>query len=140
MNYLSLFPSASRSRPRFMELAAAVFSQVDDLLTLIPELESGFSVAEASGAQLDARGEGFGLPRPPGLSDADYRNYLRMKLLLFSWDGTNGSVPELTERLLPGSAVVDLGDGSVRLDGCEGLPFPARDVMPVPAGVSVRDS
>ena len=51
--YISLFPGASREKPRFMALAEAVLRQVMDLQTVIAELQSGFSLDEAQGAALD---------------------------------------------------------------------------------------
>ena len=63
MNYMSLFPSASRSLPRFSALAEAILSQVSDLLAVIAALPAAFSVSEAVGVQLDAIGASFMLPR-----------------------------------------------------------------------------
>ena len=113
MNYMSLFPSASRNKPRFSALAEAILSQVNDLQTVIAALPAAFSVSGAAGEQLDALGASFMLPRSDGLSDADYRAYLTAKLALFPWDGSNDSAYQLTARLFPGSTYCDNCDGTV---------------------------
>ena len=53
MEWLSLFPGASRDRPRFMALAEAVLRQVSDLAALTAQMQAGFSFARAEGIQLD---------------------------------------------------------------------------------------
>ena len=80
MNYLSLFPGYTRSMPRFAALSEAVLRQATDLMALVPEVESGFSVAGAAGAQLDALGASFLTPRQLGWDDETYREVLRRKL------------------------------------------------------------
>ena len=54
MDYLTLFPSASRNLPRFSALAEAVLSQVGDLIAVVQNMNAAFSVSGAEGAQLDA--------------------------------------------------------------------------------------
>ena len=44
MEWLSLFPGASRDRPRFMALAEAVLRQAEDLASLTAQLQPGFSL------------------------------------------------------------------------------------------------
>ena len=63
MNYMSLFPSASRELPRFSALAEAILSQVNDLMAVIAALPAAFSVSGAVGEQLDALGSSMMLPR-----------------------------------------------------------------------------
>ena len=125
MDYLSLFSSSLREKPRFMALSAAVLRQVTDLQALVPFLESGFSFAHASGLQLDALGDSVSLPRPAGWSDGQYRAFLLRKLKVWSWDGTNAGVPAVLE------------DGEMMLDNLNGTVTvsPADGVFPVPMGV-----
>ena len=94
VSYLVLFPSYTRDLPRFSALAEVVLRQATDLIALIPNLESGFSVDGAAGAQLDALGASFFTPRQRGWDDETYRNVLRRKLKRVSWDGRNGTVSE----------------------------------------------
>jgi hypothetical protein len=111
-----------------MALAEAVLSQAMDLVPLIASLQSGYSFASAEGIQLDAISEALGLKRDPGMSDADFRQYLLNKLLLWTWDGTNVGVPAV---LPEGVTEFDNGDGTVSVS-----PSGTRmDVLPVPAGI-----
>ncbi len=126
MDYLSLFPSASRGKPRFMALAAAVLRQVTDLQALISTMESGFSVASAVGVQLDLLGETFHIPRLPGQTDEEYQTYLQQRLKLYRWTGMNEDVDNV---LPPGVTMSDNGDGTVTVT-------PSDAVAPVPAGIS----
>jgi len=134
MDYMSLFPSASRNMPRFSMLAEAVLSQVNDLQAVIAALPAAFSVSGAVGAQLDAVGAAAGLSRPDGMNDADYRACLQARLLLYTWDGANDSAREILSRAFPGSLVLDNCDGTVTVTH---LPAHAADrgLCPVPAGV-----
>ena len=134
MDYMTLFPSASRNMPKFSALAEAVLSQVDELIAVTAALPAAFSVPEAAGAQLDAIGGSFMLPRPEGLSDADYRQVLRAKLALLAWDGANDSAQELADRLFPGSAYCDNCDGTVTVACTSALQAEHR-LYPLPAGV-----
>ena len=69
MDYMTLFPGYTRDKPHFAALDAAVLQQVNDLIALVPEMESGLSVAHAVGAQLDALGVSLSIPRQSGWSD-----------------------------------------------------------------------
>ena len=95
MDYMTLFPGYTRDKPRFAALAAAVLQQVNDLIALVPELESGFSVAHAVGAQLDALGVSLSIPRQSGWNDETYRSILLRKLRRNQWDGLNSSTFEI---------------------------------------------
>ena len=134
MDYMALFPSASRNMPRFSALAEAILSQVNDLLSVIAALPAAFSVSEAVGTQLDAIGASFMLPRPEGLSDTDYRAYLSAKLALFTWDGANDSAQALLSHLFPGSTICDNCNGTVTIHPVSALQS-ARQIYPLPAGV-----
>ena len=63
MDYLGMFPSGSRGKVRFMGVAAALLLQVDDLIRVVTGINGAFSVSSAVGAQLDALGEFFSIPR-----------------------------------------------------------------------------
>jgi len=125
--------------PRFAALATVVLQQATDLQALIPDLESGFSVGHAAGAQLDALGESVGVLRPSGLSDTDYRKLLSMKFDLWGWNGSNETVPALVSTMMPGASQIDHRDLSVTVSIPSGstLPDSAEKLFPVPAGVRV---
>ncbi len=126
--YLVLFPGASREKPRFMALAEAVLQQVADLMALIESIQSGFSFASAEGVQLDAIAEAVGLSRESGMTDEDFRAYLLQKLKLWTWDGTNVSVPAVLPEEVTETDNLD-GTVTVILAGTR------QDLLPVPAGV-----
>ena len=134
MDYMSLFPSASRNKPRFSALAEAVLSQVGDLQAVIAALPAAYSVSSAVGAQLDALGASFMVPRPEGMSDAAYRSCLEAKLLLYTWDGANDSAQALLSRMFPGSTVCDNCDGTVTVHPVSALQEEQK-LYPVPAGI-----
>ena len=128
MDYLQLFPGASREKARFMALAEAVLQQAVDLMTLIDSIQSGFSFATAEGSQLDAIAETVGLNRELGMTDEAFRAYLLQKLKLWTWDGTNVNAPAV---LPEGVTETDNLDGTVTVS-----PAGTRqDLLPVPAGV-----
>ena len=129
MDYMTLFPGYTRDKPRFAALAAAVLQQVNELMALVPELESGFSVAHAVGEQLDALGVSLSIPRQSGWNDEIYRSILLRKLRRNQWDGLNES------------AFDDVDEGETFTDNCNGTvtattveAVPAGEVMPVPMG------
>ena len=130
MDYLQLFPGASREKARFMALAEAVLQQAVDLMTLIESIQSGFSFATAEGSQLDAIAETVGLSRELGMTDEAFRAYLLQKLKLWTWDGTNVNVPAV---LPAGVTETDNLDGTVTVS-------PAgtdKNLLPLPAGVGI---
>ncbi len=127
-DYLSLFPASSRERPRFMALAEAVLRQAADLMTLAAALQPGYSFACAEGIQLDCAAEASGLKRADlgtDVPDEAFRRYVLAKLALWTWDGTNETVPAVLEAASPGSILTDNGDGTVTVNGGSVLPIPA---------------
>ena len=134
---MTLFPAYTRRKPRFCALAQAILSQAQDLETAIRAIPAAFSPEGAGGTRLDALGSASGLPRPEGLADEDYRQYLLAKFALFTWDGTNGTAQPLLESVFPGSTISDNGDGTVTVHPVSALQEQYR-LWPVPAGVSVR--
>ena len=129
MDYMTLFPGYTRDKPRFAALAAAVLQQVNDLIALISELESGFSVAHAVGAQLDALGVSLSFPRQSGWSDETYQSILLRKLRRNQWNGLNTSAFEYVNE---GETFIDNCNGTVTAATVEAVP--AGEVMPVPIG------
>ena len=136
LSWLSLFPGASRDRPRFMALAEAVLRQAAELMTLTAALQPGFSFARAEGIQLDRLAEAAGLKREDigrDVPDEPFRQYVLAKLALWTWDGTNETVPAVLAAALPGGVQTDNGDGTVTVTA-EG-PVPSGTALPVPAGI-----
>ena len=129
MDYMTLFPGYTRDKPRFAALAAAVLQQVNDLIALVPELESGFSVAHAVGEQLDALGVSLSIPRQSGWNDETYRSILLRKLRRNQWNGLNDSAFEYIDA---GETFIDNCNGTVTAATVEAVP--AKEVMPVPIG------
>ena len=137
-DYLSLFPASSRERPRFMALAKAVLRQAADLMTLAATLQPGYSFACAEGIQLDSLARSVGLDRGDVGADAldeAFRQYLLAKLALWSWDGTNKTVPAVLHTAFPGVMQTDNGDGTVSITGINGEV--AGKVIPIPAGTKI---
>ena len=132
-DYLKLFPGSTREKQKFMALAEAVLRQAADLAVLTAELQAGFSLASAEGIQLDAFAEVLGLSREAGMADETFRQYLRAKLALWRWDGTNEGIPAALAAQ-PGVTVTDNGNGTVTVSpaGTE------REMVPVSAGVRVN--
>ncbi len=104
-----------------------------DLMALVPQVESGFSFAFASGVQLDALGESVCVPRQASWDDETYRYVLLRKLRLKRWDGTNEGVPGFLEE---GETFADNADGTVSVH-TGALPLPVGELLPVPLGVRV---
>ena len=129
MDYMTLFPGYTRDKPRFAALAAAMLQQVNDLISLVPEMESGFSVAHAVGAQLDALGVSLSIPRQSGWNDETYRSILLRKLRRNQWNGLNDSAFEYIDA---GETFIDNCNGTVTATTVEAVP--ANEVMPVPIG------
>ena len=129
MDYMTLFPGYTRDKPHFAALAAAVLKQVNDLIAMVPEMEAGFSVANAVGAQLDALGVSLSIPRQSGWNDETYRSILLRKLRRNQWNGLNDSAFEYVDE---GETFTDNCNGTVTATTVEAVP--AKEVMPVPMG------
>ena len=131
MDYMTLFPAYSREKPRFAALAAAVLRQATDLIALVPALESGFSVGQAAGGQLDDFGASVNIPRMGGWDDEMYRKVLMRKLKRNGWNGMNDSSFDC---LVEGETFCENNDWTVTVQAA-GLPLPANELLPVPMGV-----
>ncbi len=126
---MTLFPGYTRDKPRFAALAAAVLQQVNELMALVPALESGFSVAHAVGEQLDALGVSLSIPRQSGWNDETYRSILLRKLRRNQWNGLNDSAFEYID---VGETFIDNCNGTITATTVEAVP--AKEVMPIPMG------
>ena len=131
--YLSLFPSYTRSKPRFAALAEAILRQATDLITLAQSIAPGFSFAHAVGVQLDALGASVMIPRQAGWSDETYRSVLLKKLKLWTWDGRNDSVGDYLDT---GESLKDNGNNSVTAVTTGALP--AKELLPIPIGIKTN--
>ncbi len=139
-DYLSLFPGSTREKARFMSLARAVLQQVMDLQAVVGELNAAFSPDSAQGTQLDALGESLGLSRldtsaGAAATDEVYRDFILKKLVRWGWDGTNKTVPGITEQLQAGSVEKDNRNGTVTVTGAGTQPAAVKEIWPIPAGV-----
>ena len=113
-----------------MALAEAVLRQAADLTALVADIQPGFSVAGAEGAQLDALAEAMGLRRETGMTDAAFRQEVLAKLRLWTWDGTN---PGALSVLPAGVTMTDNGNGTVTVRPAGSDP----GLLPVLAGVRI---
>ena len=89
--------------------------------------------------QLDALGESLGLSRldtsARAATDEVYRDFIRKKLIRWGWDGTNKTVPGITEQLQAGSVENDNQNGTVTVTGAGMQPAAVKEIYPVTAGV-----
>ena len=94
---LSLFPGATREKPRFMALAQTVLAQASDLAALVAGMPEAYSLGLAVGRQLDCLAAALGLtraesPQGAGATDTEFREFIAGKLALWRTDGTNKSM------------------------------------------------
>ena len=139
-DYLALFPGATREKERFMALAEAVLRQVMDLQDMIGTMNGAFSFAGAEGLQLDAFAGALGIRRADlgeNVPDSAFRQYIRGKLALRRWIGTNGTAQAMLDEALPGRIETDNQDGTVTVtpDGDRW-----KTLLPVPAGVKTMNN
>ena len=135
-DYCTLFSATVRELPRFSAVAQMILSQAEDLISLIPYLQSAFSVDNAEGAQLDLIGETIGISRAAMADSSDdaYRAFLKAKLALWRWNGTNESVTSLLAEAFPGQGVTlkDNGDMTVTVENAD-----SESLLPIPAGAAL---
>ena len=141
-DYLSLFPGSTREKSRFMAVASAVLQQAMDLQAVVAELNAAFAPATALGVQLDALGESLGLSRldttaGSTATDSVYRDFIQKKLVHWGWDGTNKTVPGITEQLRAGSVENDNQNGTVTVTGTGTQPAAVKEIYPVTGGIRV---
>lgn len=133
--WMSLFPSATREKPRFSVLAEAILRQAADLATVVAAIPSAFSILHAAGSQLDAAGEASGIRRQESWTDETYRSVLLRKLKLNTWNGTNETVGTCLET---GETLLDAGNNAVNIHTGQ-LPLPANELLPIPIGVKITN-
>ena len=127
-DYLALIPGSTREKQRFMALATAVLQQVTDLQGVVSQINEAFAPASAQGDQLDILGMSLGLCRADTsagvtASDTVFRDFIRKKLIQWSWDGRNVTVSDAVAR------------GTVTVTGAGSQPVPVKDLFPIPGGV-----
>ncbi len=119
-----------------------MISQVNDLFAFLDSLSTAWSLEEAVGVQLDGIGALAGVPRPGGVSDEDYRVYLRARMAARQWDGTNESLAGILTIAFPDrtAKLIDNQDGTVTatLSG-DAPPFSLFELFPVPVGVRLAE-
>ena len=139
-DYIALFPGSTREKQRFMEMAAAVLQQVRDLQAVVGQINDAYSPASAQGSQLDALAESLGLSRldtsaGAAVSDEAFRDFIRKKLIQWSWNGTNKAVPAIVAKIQQGASQTDNMNGTVTVTGAGTQPAPVKDLFPITAGV-----
>jgi len=141
-DYLSLFPGVTREKQRFMALAVAVLGQVTDLQAVVAQINEAFAPGAAEGVQLEALAASLGLSRLDTsdgavVTDEVFRDFVLKKLIRWSWDGTNGSVAEVVEKIKLGAVETDNQDGTMTITGAGTQPGPVKELFPVTAAIRV---
>ena len=141
-DYLVLFPGSTREKQRFMAVAEAVLQQVTELQAVVAQINEAFGPGSAEGAQLDALAASLGLSRldtsaGASVTDEIFRDFIQKKLIRWSWDGTNKSVPEIVTRIQPGAVETDNQDGTMTITGAGTQPGPIKGLFPVTAAIRV---
>ena len=139
-DYLALIPGSTREKQRFMALATAVLQQVTDLQAVIGEINRAFAPAGAQGAQLDVLAASLGLCRADTsagvtASDTVFRDFIRKKLIQWSWDGRNVTVSDAVAKIQPGARQTDNMNGTVTITGAGSQPATVKELFPVAAGI-----
>ena len=139
-DYITLFPGSTREKARFMALAEALLLQVMGLQVVVGQINGAFAPESALGNQLDALAASLDLSRldtsdGAAVADADFRDFIRKKLIQWSWDGRNASVPEIVEKIQEGARQVDNMNGTVTVTGAGSQPASVKALFPVTAGI-----
>ena len=141
-DYLALIPGSTREKQRFMALTTAVLQQVTDLQAVIGEINRAFAPAGAQGAQLDVLAASLGLCRADTsagvtASDTVFRDFIRKKLIQWSWDGRNVTVSDVVARIQSGAGLTDNQNGTVTVTGAGTQPASVKALFPVTGGIRV---
>ena len=139
-DYITLFPGSTREKARFMALAEALLLQVMGLQVVVGEINGAFAPESALGNQLDALAASLDLSRldtsdGAAVADADFRDFIRKKLIQWSWDGRNKTVPAIVAKIQQGASQTDNMNGTVTVTGAGTQPAPVKDLFPITAGV-----
>ena len=140
MDYLSLFPDSTRGKQRFMALATALLRQVVDLQGVVSQINGAFAPERAQGAQLDVLAASVGLSRADTsagvtASDEVFREFVKKKLIQWSWDGRNVTVSDVVAKIQSGARLTDNMNGTVTVTGAGSQPAPVKDLFPIPGGI-----
>ena len=139
-DYLSLFPGSSREKTRFISLATVALQQVIDLQTVVGQINGAFAPESVLGNQLDALAASLDLSRldtsdGAAVADADFRDFIRKKLIQWGWNGTNKAVPAIVAKIQQGASQVDNMNGTVTVNDAGTQPASVQDLFPITAGV-----
>ena len=140
-DYIEMIPGATRDKQRFMELFSVILTQVIDLQNVVAQINTSWSIENANGGQLDVIASSLGLSRLDttdgvNVSDADFRDFIKKKLLVWSWDGTNKNAHEIAQQIASGSTYKDNQNGTVTLGSVGSQPADVKKLFPITAGVS----
>ena len=69
------------------------------------------------------------------MTDAAFRDFIRKKLIQWSWNGTNKAVPAIVAKIQQGAIQTDNMNGTVTVTGAGTQPAPAKALFPITAGV-----
>ena len=141
-DYIALIPGHNRDKENFTALVSAVLQQVMDLQAVIAGVMAAFTPDGASGSQLDMVGELFGLRRVDTtdgieVTDTVFRDYIKKKLILWTWDGTNATVPVIAQKLAENSTETDNQNGTVTIANAGTQPAGLKQLYPIPAGIRI---
>jgi len=141
-DYLALIPGSTREKQRFMALATAVLQQVMDLQGVVSQINGAFAPAGAQGAQLDVLAASLGLSRADTsagvtASDEVFRDFVKKKLIQWSWDGRNVTVSDVVARIQSGAGLTDNQNGTVTVTGAGTQPASVKELFPVTGGIRV---
>ena len=141
-DYLSLFPGSTREKQRFMAIVTVVLQQVTDLQAVVGQINGAFAPESAQGMQLEALAASLGLSRldtsaGAAVTDAAFRDFIRKKLIQWSWNGTNKAVPAIVAKLQQGASQMDNQNGTVTVTGAGTQPAAVKELFPVTSGVRV---
>ena len=68
-------------------------------------------------------------------SDTVFRDFIRKKLIQWSWDGRNVTVSDAVARIQQGARQTDNMNGTVTVTGAGSQPAPVKELFPIPGGV-----
>jgi len=125
-----------------MALATAVLRQVTDLQVVVSQINGAFAPDGAQGAQLDVLAASLGLSRADTsagvtASDEVFRDFVKKKLIQWSWDGRNVTVSDVVARIQSGAGLTDNQNGTVTVTGAGTQPASVKALFPVTGGIRV---
>ena len=152
-NYLNLITSQHRDKPRYIQTVAAFLDIAQDIFKSGADMIGVFDLDSAEGKQLDWVGERVGANRVVSmgaeeaylLTDNDFRNYIRSKILKNRWDGEIESLQDEWVNIF-GSHVIIVDNQNMTIDvyliGIMSQVFmdliKAHLIVPKPISVGVR--